>query len=107
MIRIIRSGESLKQQGQSAALSAAYFWSDRADQWLESLKDGETLASEDGTDKVGWRTDEVGMNKNNAVGAKITAAAKAGLIEPVDYVKSKRPSSHGAVIRVWRKNATV
>lgn len=37
----------------------------------------------------------------NAVGAQFMAAARAGLIRPVGFVQSRRPSRHAAWLRQW------
>ncbi|SCX37990.1 hypothetical protein SAMN03159343_0260 [Klenkia marina] len=37
----------------------------------------------------------------NAVGAQFMAAARAGLIRPMGFVQSRRPSRHGAWLRQW------
>jgi len=41
-------------------------------------------------------------NKNNAVGGLMFAAAEAGLIERVGYVRARRPRSHGRMIMQWK-----
>ena len=38
----------------------------------------------------------------NRVGALFRSASQRGVIEPVGYRNSTRPSRHGSVIRVWR-----
>jgi hypothetical protein len=38
----------------------------------------------------------------NRWGPRFTAAARAGIIEPVGYAKSRRPTVAGAAVRVWR-----
>lgn len=38
----------------------------------------------------------------NRWGALFQAAARAGLIEPVGYHRSRRPGRHGGVCRVWK-----
>ncbi len=39
----------------------------------------------------------------NAWGALLSIAAKKGLIEPVGFTASKAESTHGRIVRVWRK----
>jgi hypothetical protein len=97
------SGDQRKEVGQKLALDAKPSWSTLADTWFNELSVGETFTSEDMTDAIGMPRDETGMNKNNAVGAKMGALAKARLIVPVDYVKSSKRTSNSAVIRVWMK----
>lgn len=57
---------------------------------------GETFTSEDVTAKVGQPP------SSGAVGARINAAAKRGLIEHVGYTKARRANQHGAELRTWR-----
>lgn len=98
----LEEGLARKEQGQQLALDAAVPWKDQARHtiiWLASLH--ELFTSEDVVNKVGLPDGEVGTNKNNAVGAAMTGAAKAGIIRRVGYVQSQRPSSHGAVIAQW------
>ena len=96
------NGEELKKQGQQLALDAAEPWSDRAKDAIRCLALLRVpFTSEDVVSVVGLPSGEVGTNQNNAVGAVMTAAAKAGTIRRVGYTKSKRASSHGAVIAEW------
>lgn len=96
------TGEELKAQGQQLALDAAEPWPDRARTAIIRLaRTGGAFTSEHVIDEVGLPSGEVGTNKNNAVGAAMTAAAKAQIIVRIGYTNSKRASSHGAVIAKW------
>ena len=98
-----QSGEDLKAQGQQLALDAKPEWKDEAREAIKCLAVlSVPFTSEDVIAKVGLPSGEVGTNTNNAVGAVMTAAAKAGIIRRVGYTNSKRPSSHGAVIAQWK-----
>lgn len=95
------NGETLKHQG---ALAAALhqkkmdsFWHVKAIEALISLcKSNKKFTSEDIHAKAG--SPEV----PNAMGALFIWAASQGMIEHVDYAKSKRKSAHSRVIKVWR-----
>lgn len=39
---------------------------------------------------------------DNALGAAMAAAARAGIIETVGYEQATRPEAHGRILRVWR-----
>ncbi len=44
-----------------------------------------------------------GQNKNNAVGALMSGAAKRGIIRAVGFTESTRAGSHGRAVRLWKK----
>jgi hypothetical protein len=97
-------GLTLKDQGQGLALDAADDdWTTaarRAIKWLAAQ--GKPFTSEDVTARTGLPSGATGTNRNNAVGALMTSAAKAGLIAKTGTrVPSQRPSSHGAEIAQW------
>lgn len=97
-------GEKLKEQAQANALAAHPEWGARAMREVERLaRCGIPFTSEDVVLMVGLPTGKVATNKNNAVGALITSAAKHGLIVKTGrYVPSKRRRSHGAALAEWR-----
>lgn len=96
-------GLRLKAEGQQLALDAAVPWKDQAREAIERLADSDfEFTSEHVIDIVGLPREDVGTNRNNAVGAAMTAAARAGLIFKVGYTTCKRPSSHGRVVTKWK-----
>ena len=104
MIRQMELGEVLAVEGTERALSAKLEWSALADKWLSTFPAGETLTSENLTEAIGYPSgDWVGMNWNNAVGAKMKIWAHEGLIIKEGYTKSTNWRSHGRVITLWRK----
>lgn len=96
-------GAALKDQGMARALSGAVPWPDVAMAWVRALPRGEWFTSEDITEAIGLPRGEVGKDANNAVGAVVNAAARAGLIHRESYVPASRSNSHGAVIGLWRR----
>lgn len=96
-------GERLKLDGQTLAANAVPPWSTTARRILELLAEtGEEFTSEDLTAIVGLPREAPGMNRNNAVGAVISGAARAGVIERVGYRLARRPNQHAANLAVWR-----
>lgn len=97
-------GQHRKRTGMARALSARDEWRERARVAVRALAaSGVPFTSEDVVARVGLPTGAVGTNANNAVGALVSAAARAGVIEPTGrLVASGRPSSHGATLREWR-----
>ena len=100
------SGETLKETGQAFAVAGAYAsheeWVSAFNKRLDELAaSGMLFTSEDVTATVGFYR-EPGMNRNNAVGALMTAAARHGTIERVGWVASRLPRQHGAAIAQWR-----
>lgn len=60
------------------------------------------------TDFTAWDVSELGVpepDHGNRWGALFRAAATAGVIEPVGYGPSRRPTRAGGVCRVWRGRA--
>jgi len=79
-------------------------WQTQAHSWLYALPGKRRFTSEDLVDAVGLPTGAEASGKNNAVGAVMNAAAKKGVIRNThDYVKTKRPASHGRIIAVWER----
>lgn len=97
-------GLDLKAAGQAAVIASAdETWTK---QWWATLgalaATGQPFTSEDIIAKIGLPTGDVGMNRNNAVGAMMTAASTRKIIRKTGtYVVAKRPSSHGAVLAQW------
>jgi len=92
-------GQQLKATGMAAATrtSEPSGWVERFDRELERrAAAGTTFTSEDVTHAVGQPP------SSGAVGARINAAARRGLIEHVGYAKARRPNQHGAELRTWR-----
>jgi len=50
---------------------------------------------------TGLPSGQVGQHKNNASGAIMNKAARAGWIRKVGYGTAKRKESHGAVLAIW------
>lgn len=96
-------GEQLKLDGMAEAQEAVPEWADRARAALYDLAlSGEEFTSEELTARVGLPRVDVGQNRNNAVGAVVAAASRAGLIERVGYRRARRPALHAAVVTIWR-----
>lgn len=65
-------------------------------------KVGLPFTSEDITEEIGLPDGNVGLHRNNAVGAMMNAMAKRGVIEKTGkHVSSKNPESHGAELTQW------
>lgn len=92
-------GELLADQGIARVLAAPTqeAWRDAAYAWLRERIPGEQITSTDLVDAIGMPPSP------NAVGAVMRSAAQLGLLAPTDvYVKSRRPSCHAAVVRIWQ-----
>lgn len=89
-------------QGMQLALDAQADWADQALLAIMKLaKQGIKFTSEDVLAITGLPSGEIGQHKNNASGAIINKAARAGWIRKVGYGKAKRKESHGAVLAIW------
>jgi len=92
----------LKEQGMQLTLDAHVDWADQALIAIMKLaKQGIEFTSEDVLAITGLPSGEVGQHKNNASGAIMNKAARAGWIKKVGYGKAKRKESHGAVLAIW------
>jgi len=94
-----------KEIGQGLALNAAEAkWRDAALDEIRRLAHvGSTFTSETVTMLVGLPTGSTKMNRNNAVGALMSHAARMKLIVKTGrYVPSQRKRSHGAMLAEWR-----
>ena len=96
------TGETLANEGSTAALLAKSTWQERADVWFESLLPGDTFTSEDLTSAVGF-PDKVNPNSNNAVGAIVRAWSHSKRIDRRGYMRTIRSISHARMIVLWEK----
>lgn len=88
-----------KEVGMRAAelASTPSGWVERFDAELERrAATGVPFTSEDVTYAVGQPP------SSGAVGARINAAARRGLIVHVGYTKARRPNQHAAELRQWK-----
>jgi hypothetical protein len=98
-------GETLKQNGMAAALQSADKtiprWTDHALVLLNEYARGKKQITSDG-----FRAECKGLLPDppslNSFGALFSRAAKAGIIEQVGFVKSRRPSAHSRVLGLWQ-----
>lgn len=97
-------GSYLKTHGIARAnATVAPEWKDLADGVIRELAaSGVEFTSEAVTAKVGQPTDSEGRAKPNAVGARFSANAKAGLIERVGFTQAQRPNQRATMISLWR-----
>jgi len=95
----------LKQHGMQLALDAQPDWAEQAYEAIKQLaKRGTEFTSEDVLAITGLPSGGVGINKNNASGAIMNKAARAGIIRKVGYATAKRKESHGSIHAVWIGN---
>jgi len=97
------TGEQLKREGMALAADAAPAWLD--DAWLalvDLVRSGRDFTSEDVVERVGLPRGTPGTNRNNAVGALFSAAAREGLIVRAGFRKATRPDLHARLLTVWR-----
>ena len=101
-----KEGQRRAQQGTEQALyaTAALPWVQRAERWLAVRVD--PFTSEHLVEAIGLPDGQVGMNKNNAVGALVRAWAQRKCIDRVGYSPARRVESHGALLSVWRRRGT-
>ena len=91
-----------KELGMQLALDAQPDWAEQAFEVIKVLaKRGTEFTSEDVIAINGLPSGEVGQHKNNASGAIMNKAARAGIIRKVGYGTAKRKASHGAVLAIW------
>lgn len=97
-------GLDYKEQGMTAAIEHAEAdWKSRFASTVARLASyGVPFTSEDVLEVVGLPTGSIGVNRNNAVGAMMNAAARAGVIRKTGRrLHSKRTVSHGAELTEW------
>lgn len=99
------SGLDHKLAGQTLAVAPA-----ELNRWKIAFKSelarlaaaGGAFTSEDVIAVVGLPAGDIARDANNAVGAMMTAACKAGVIRKTgNRVQARRPSSHGAELTEW------
>jgi hypothetical protein len=91
-----------KEHGMQLALDAQPDWADQAlVAILQLAKRGIQFTSEDVLAMTGLPSGQVGQHKNNASGAIMNKAARAGWIRKVGYCTAKRKESHGAILAIW------
>ena len=92
-------GERLAQRGMGAAERAAIpeGWTERADAMIKQL----ARAPEPFTSDVLVAAVGAPDTHFNAIGARMNAAARAGVIRKVGFTKSSRESGHARTIAVW------
>ena len=94
-------GDLFKQEGMEVAAEAVSTWSQEARNAIDYLAECEQeFTSEQVIELIGLPR-QVGMNRNNAVGAAMSGAARRGVIRRVGYRNAQRPESHSAVLAVW------
>ena len=97
-------GEAAKADGMGHALGGAPSWHHAAMQWVRAIPAGRMFTSEDVVAAIGLPRGKRGTNNNNAVGATMNALRRADLIRGSGrMVRSRRPSSHAALIAVWTR----
>lgn len=93
-------GERRAQAGMGKAERAAIpeGWTEAADAELRRLaRAGDEFTSDTLVGVIG-----VPETHYNAIGARINAAARAGLIRKVGFTKSSRETGHARTIAVWK-----
>lgn len=97
-------GERRKAVGMHRALDAREAWRQRARAAVLALAAlGEPFTSEDVVDRVGLPAGGVGTNANNAVGALMSSAARANVIEPTGrHVRCRHAHSNARELKEWR-----
>jgi hypothetical protein len=100
------SGAQAAQLGQAVAVAAATPWAARAAAWIAARTAGEPFTADDVTDAVGLPSGGIKQNGNGAVGAVFAQARRAGLIDPIGWVESTRPTSHARPVRLWQRTGT-
>lgn len=84
---------------RAASQNTVVGWKGLAERAIRELADsGRTFTAEDVRERAGR---PLGSH-DNALGAAVGAAARAGLIECVGYRQAERPEAHGRILRAWR-----
>lgn len=85
------------EKAQKAAAKVNEGWGDMAAKFIDSVPFSTTFTADDMTEAIG-EADSTG-----AMGAAFATARKQGKIELVGHKNSTRKTSHGRILRVWRK----
>lgn len=96
-------GLRLKEEGQTKALTGAASWAERANAWIVSLPGGRVFSANELVAAVGLpNPDPDKPNRNNAVGALFSSAAKRDLMHKTGgYKPSTNSANRGAVVAIW------
>ena len=95
-------GDTLKADGMDMARVAAAEWWQQAWTAVETLaSSGVPFGSEDVIRLVGLPRVTRAQNRNNALGALMSQAARAGIIRKCGYMNARRPSSHSNLRILW------
>jgi hypothetical protein len=96
-------GDQLKADGMAQAIRAVPTWAEQARVALTILaRLGQDFTSEDLVDMVGLPRGKPETNRNNAVGAVFSGAARQGWIHEVGRRNARRPALHARRLTVWR-----
>lgn len=98
------TGAERRDAGATLAANAALPWSEAASRWIVGQAPGALVTAEDVTAAVGL-PNAAASNRNNAVGAALLTAARAGVLVKVGYQQATRKESHARVIAVWQRVA--
>jgi hypothetical protein len=96
-------GTVLKAEGMETALTIHKDWQDSFREVVRELAQIPSgFTSEDVIDKVGLPSGDIGLHRNNAVGAMMSGMAANKTIKKTgNHVSSKRSPSHGAELTEW------
>ncbi len=96
-------GQALKADGMAAALEhIGTDYPDRFERAVRELaKTGEPFTADAVTALIGFPRTGHKTNRNNAVGAMMSACARKGLIRPHSMKRAKRSRSHARLLRAW------
>lgn len=96
------TGQELKTAGMAQAIEAVPTWAEQARAGIAHLAaQGKPFTSETLIDLVGAPRPGAGTNRNNAVGAAFSGAARRRVIQRVGYQQARTASSHARVLAVW------
>jgi hypothetical protein len=89
--------ERLKREGTVLAGTGDRLWNESCDRVISHLaKIGEPFTADHVRDLAGE------PDHCNALGARLSLAAKAGRIECIGFETSTRASRHAGLLRIWR-----
>lgn len=96
-------GKQKKEDGMSHALSIHEAWQESFREAIRQLADTDRpFTSEDAVAICGLPTGEVGLHRNNAVGAMMSGLAKQKVIKKTGkHILSRRSVSHATEINTW------